>query len=118
MTPITIELPWPPTANTYWRRHGSSYFISAKGIAYRRLTCVLAKEWFEHFIYDARLKVTVWAYPPDRRRRDLDNICKCLFDSLQKARVYDDDSQIDSLTIIRMPERLGKVCVTIEEIVT
>lgn len=116
MTSMTIELPWPPSANTYWRRNGGNYFISAKGIAYRNLTCVLAREWIEHFIYNVRLRVLVEAYPPDRRRRDLDNICKCLFDSLQKARVYDDDSQIDSLTILRMPDRLGKVVVTIEEI--
>lgn len=33
-------------------------------------------------------------YPPDLRIRDLDNIQKSLWDSLQKAGVYKNDSQI------------------------
>lgn len=41
------------------------------------------------------------AFPPDRRRRDLDNILKCTQDSLAHAGVYKDDSQIDLLTVRR-----------------
>ena len=37
------------------------------------------------------------AFPPDRRRRDLDNLQKPLLDALQHAGVYEDDSQIDLL---------------------
>jgi crossover junction endodeoxyribonuclease RusA len=37
------------------------------------------------------------AFPPDRRRRDLDNIQKALLDSLEHAGVYADDNQIDLL---------------------
>lgn len=37
------------------------------------------------------------AFPPDRRRRDLDNLQKPVLDVLQHAGVYEDDSQIDLL---------------------
>ena len=63
-----------------------------------------------------RLRVEIEAFPPDKRRRDLDNIFKVLLDSLQHAEVYVDDSQIDYLCVQRMPERLGKVLVHIREI--
>lgn len=39
--------------------------------------------------------------PPDRRRRDLDNALKGTLDALEKAGVYNDDGQIDKLSIER-----------------
>jgi crossover junction endodeoxyribonuclease RusA len=37
------------------------------------------------------------AFPPDRRRRDLDNLQKPVLDALEHAGIYEDDSQIDLL---------------------
>lgn len=37
------------------------------------------------------------AFPPDRRRRDLDNLQKPTLDAMQHAGVYEDDSQVDLL---------------------
>lgn len=48
-----------------------------------------------------RVRVEVLAYPPDRRRRDLDNLLKPLLDSLVHAGVVKDDSLIDDLRIVR-----------------
>lgn len=50
---------------------------------------------------EKRLSLTINAYPPDKRKRDLDNICKASIDSMQYARVFEDDNQIDMLTVIR-----------------
>jgi Holliday junction resolvase RusA-like endonuclease len=36
-----------------------------------------------------------------RRRRDIDNLLKCTLDSLEHARVFADDSQVDELYIER-----------------
>lgn len=94
-------LPWPPSANTYWRRNGNRYFISSKGIAYRHATIATCSSFVGIFSKEDRLSLTIIAYPPDRRRRDIDNILKCLCDSLQNADVYDDDSQIDIIHIER-----------------
>lgn len=116
MTAITVDLPWPPTANHYWKRNGNTYFISKDGLYYRLTTSTTCFNYKGFFTSKERLKVTIMAFPPDRRRRDLDNLCKCLLDSLQKAGVYADDSQIDYLLLVRQKDLLNKVSVTIEEI--
>ena len=82
-------------------------------MAYRRIVmdeCLTIKNKFSA---DKRIRMEVIAYPPDKRRRDLDNLGKSLLDSLQHAGLYQDDSQIDYLSFERMPEFLGKVVVYI-----
>lgn len=55
-----------------------------------------------------RLRVELSVTPPDNRRRDLDNLLKAVLDGLGFAGVYDDDSQIDELLVIRRPVRKGE----------
>ena len=40
-------------------------------------------------------------FPPDRRKRDLDNYLKALFDAITKSGFWVDDSQIDQLMVYR-----------------
>jgi crossover junction endodeoxyribonuclease RusA len=60
--------------------------------------------------------IVINVYPPDARKRDLDNLLKCLLDSLQTAKVYEDDSQIDYLLIKREKQKLAKLEINIESI--
>ncbi len=113
---FVVTLPWPPSINHYYLRMRSGIIISKKGISYRDLTFFTCRSIDESFINNERLSMLIYAYPPDKRRRDLDNPLKCLLDSLQKAKVYKDDAQIDELHIVRMPDILGKVIVYIKEI--
>ena len=54
------------------------------------------------------------AFPPDRRRRDLDNLPKAVQDSIAHAGVFEDDSQIDLLIVRRCePVKWGKAVVRI-----
>ena len=71
---IEITLPWPPTVNTYWRTFNGRVLISAKGREYRKAVAdqVLIQRAAKHIDY--AMKVTIAAYRPDRRRRDLDNL--------------------------------------------
>jgi crossover junction endodeoxyribonuclease RusA len=110
---MLIELPWPPSVNHYWRRQGNRYFVSAEGKAYRDELFYRCAPYRCLFKSDKRLNVTIDAYPPDKRRRDLDNLFKATLDSLQYAQVYADDSQIDVLTIKRNPLRENKIIVEI-----
>lgn len=113
---VKLILPWPPSVNTYWRRNGSRYFVSSKGIKYRDDVISLARsvKLESQFSKNDRLTVSIEAYPPDKRRRDLDNILKSLLDSLQHAGVYADDSQIDQLTIQRHTPLNSEVIVNIK----
>ncbi len=116
MPSISFILPWPPTINTYWRRRGSNYFIGQQGIKYRHLAVFECFKYKKLFSDSDKLHLDIIAYPPDRRRRDIDNILKCLLDSLQHAEVYKDDYQIDKIMIQRMSEIRNEVHITLSVI--
>ena len=64
---------------------------------------------------DCRLKVDILVFPPDNRRRDLDNVLKAVLDSLEDAKVFKDDSLIDDLRVRRMDTfKDGKIEIGIE----
>lgn len=64
-----------------------------------------------------RYELSIDAYPPDRRRRDLDNILKPLLDVLEEYGVFPNDEQVDILTIRRRgPKKPGYVTVRLSEI--
>ena len=96
---ICLTLPHPPSVNHYWRHVGNRVLISREGRAYREdvRAVVLAKYFtaWGQVLVTGRLRVSVDWYPPDKRRRDIDNIGKALFDAMGHAGIYEDDSQID-----------------------
>ena len=125
---LELELPWPPSVNpgSYWgfrvipnrKRNGPRYivqtYITERGEAYRAAVraCFAARPE----TMTGRVAVRVDAYPPDRRVRDLDNIGKAVFDALTYCAVWDDDSQIDEITIRRRAITPGgRLTVTITE---
>lgn len=113
---LTIELPWPPSINHYWRHTKNGHYISEEGKNYRQLVFFHCLKHKGKFTKDDRLSVHIQAHPPDRRKRDLDNVLKSLLDALQHAGIYNDDCQIDRLSISRKIPLNGKVGITIEAI--
>ena len=100
MEALRLTLPWPPSVNHYWRRVGNRTLVSKEGRRFRkRVLATLSARHIERMT--GTLAVRVVAHPPDRRRRDLDNIAKSLLDALEHGGVYEDDSQIDRLAIER-----------------
>ncbi len=117
MNPYRIELPWPPSVNTYWRNIGGRAIISKGGREYRRVAevAVLVAGGRRNLI--GALSVSILAYPPDRRRRDLDNTLKAPLDVLARCGVYEDDSQIARLLIERMAvSKPGRLVIEIVEL--
>jgi len=110
------RLPWPPSVNRYWRHVGSRVLISREGRAFREnVRALLGGGRYPPLA--GRIAATIDAFPPDRRRRDLDNIQKATLDALEKAGVYEDDSQIDLLLTRRRPVvKRGELIVSIYDL--
>ncbi|MFN3165590.1 MAG: RusA family crossover junction endodeoxyribonuclease [Phycisphaeraceae bacterium] len=99
-TAFEFDLPFPPSVNHYWRMWRGRMVISKRGRAYREsVRSAVGATGIEAFPIDGLLRVRIEAFPPDRRRRDLDNLLKAVGDSLEHAGVYRDDSQIVWLLI-------------------
>ena len=99
---MRIVLPWPPSINHYWRNYRGRIVISADGRAYRQTVSYrILEQGIPRDNLNCRLAVRIDAYPPDKRRRDLDNIQKALLDAIVAADVIEDDSLIDALSITR-----------------
>lgn len=97
---MKLTIPYPPSLNHYYRRVGSRTLISREGREYRRAICGLlacGNGRIRKPPAGGRIALAMDAFPPDLRRRDLDNLLKCTQDSLAQAGVYEDDSQIDLL---------------------
>jgi len=118
---IALTLPYPPSANAYWRhptkgKLAGRHLISEKGRAYRQavLAAVLEQRPGKAA---GRISVEVLAFAPDRRKRDTDNLLKALFDGITHAGVWADDSQIRRHTVEFDDEVLpgGQVIVFISE---
>lgn len=99
MIDLHLVLPYPPSINSYYgRTRTGQVYIKEKGRDYRKhlVETINSLETFSE-----RIQLEVLLFPPDRRRRDLDNILKCLLDALTHSKVYEDDSQIDVLIVKR-----------------
>ena len=106
---MVIELPFPPSVNSYWRNivmgGRPRTLISERGRQYRQAVIDICRGLAIRQTLVGPLVCTVDLYPPCRRRRDCDNFLKGLLDALTHARVYDDDSQIVDLRIRMHPKK-------------
>lgn len=76
-------------------------FISEEGKRYRRAVALIVRQQRLKLSLSGRLAIKVIAEPPDKRRRDLDNILKAPLDALTHAGVLMDDEQFDEINIVR-----------------
>lgn len=103
MKTIKLTLPYGPTVNHYW----------GQGRNGRRFLTTKAK-YFRHAVWEevvrvcpdvlnggpilvGSLRFTLLVYPPDRRKRDLDNLIKPIWDALEHAGVFENDCQIKEM---------------------
>jgi len=110
-----FHLPWPPSVNTYYRAIGGRNILSKNGREYPK-KCKIAIGFYPHEPLAGRLVVLIDLFPPDRRKRDIDNHVKAILDALTKCRIWKDDSQIDVLLVNRREVvKAGKAIVTVKE---
>lgn len=114
---MILDLPYPPSVNTYYRNFRGYMVLSAKGREYKAKVADYVAEYKIPKLGSKKLRVSMILRPRDRRKTDIDNRIKAVLDSLQDAGVFDDDFQVDELSIVRgEPIKNGKLLVIIEEI--
>lgn len=131
--PVTLDLPWPPSINSYFMEYamppaGKLIMHRIKNNGFeglhawlRQNTRVMKRVGDKGHQYRADVQEYVLRnrlnkgfreplvmgldfYPPDRRERDLDNLYKPLTDALEHACVFLNDCQIKSHVTIMHEE--------------
>lgn len=106
---LKLTLPYPPTANTTWRLGNGRAYISPKTKDFRAKVKIAAYEALgaDWVPISAPICLRVFAFRPDKRKRDLDNILKGLLDALKLADVIQDDVWVYRLEVERKEQVKG-----------
>jgi crossover junction endodeoxyribonuclease RusA len=119
---FTLDLTYPPSINSYYEKgnfiKGKDRRVGVAGSAFRAEVLRFKLQNLKNpRTLTCRLSMEVELWAPDRRKRDIDNPLKCLFDALEYARLIENDEQIDVLVMYkRGVEAPGKTIVTLREI--
>ena len=110
-----ITLPWPPTVNHYYTVARGRKILSKRGREYKILSSVeMLRQKISRYQDKGPYCISINAHPPDKRRRDLDNLLKPILDALVDYGAIEDDSQVDDLRIQRFnPVNGGRIEVLI-----
>lgn len=103
---MKLILPFPPSVNTYWRAPNKGplkgrHLISAAGRKYQSAACAAVLDQLRRLPKPSTelAAVEILLFPPDARRRDIDNYNKALLDSLTHAGVWEDDRQVKRMLV-------------------
>lgn len=141
MSQITISLPYPVSANVYWRTRVAGKiamtYVSNEAKKYKAQVLALARAAGVRTPIKGRVQIEIWLYPnrpQDWKKRqrdhdaawddtvrslDLDNCHKVLFDALKNI-AFEDDAWVRRINSQRMaPDEHGpRVVVRITKIET
>ncbi|ULR41384.1 RusA family crossover junction endodeoxyribonuclease [Thermus sp. NEB1569] len=108
---MRATLPWPPSVNHYWAARDNARYLSPRARAWRDEAAWRLREARNgKGRISQEVALFLFAYPPDRRKRDLDNILKAVLDALVHGGVLKDDHQVAEIHLIRRrPEPGGRV---------
>ena len=120
---LTIELPFPVTANAYWMIAGRKLIKTKRARAYIREVVLY---WLNvkqlgatAFGEDETLAMSIAIHYPTRKGPDcdVDNLLKVLIDAMETAGIYQNDNQIRFIQISREEAKdktIGSVRVNIK----
>jgi crossover junction endodeoxyribonuclease RusA len=110
----TFLLPFPPSVNNLFSHNKSTgkRFISENYKSWRTEAGWALKAQNPQKT-TGRVRVTIIAVRPDKRKRDIDNITKAINDLLVSFEVIEDDCLIDYQTVAWSSSNLSGVSVTV-----
>lgn len=104
----------PPSVNNYWLDSGKGRKRLSKRA--RHFTAVM-KRFINPCRYEGLVSLSVQFAPPNKRKRDMDNILKPILDSLMKCGLILDDEQAYELVVKRLPiQKNGKLVISVKKI--
>lgn len=88
---IVLSLPLPPSANRLWRTgRGKIYRSDIYNSWLGEVVWIIVRQSQSKRVTGS-YKLTILATPPDKRKRDLDNLLKAASDALVKSGIIDGD---------------------------
>ena len=103
---MKLTLPFPPSVNSYWRAPSKGplkgrHLVSETGRKFQQAARAAIIEQLRAVPRPSSdlAEVHIVLYPPDERRRDIDNYNKALFDALTLTGVWEDDSQVKRMLV-------------------
>jgi len=110
-----LELSYPPSINHYFSYYQGRPVLSKDARSYRHhVRRIAIAKGIKPLMGPLHIHIDI--FPPDKRRRDIDNCFKSVLDALQHAGVFWDDSQIIVLHAVKYPAaKDGCVVVKIHE---
>ena len=116
---LVLSLPLPPSVNSYRTVYRGMMRLSKEGRAFKAAVSDYVVEYRVPKLGDSKLRVSMVLFPRDKRKIDIDNRIKAVLDALQDAGVFNDDFQVDELSIVRGKTiKGGAIRVLIEQIET
>ena len=101
-----FALPFPPTVNSYYgttcvggAKKIPHIYIKEHGRIYREAVIKIIRDKNLELRANVPLSVSITLTPPDNRKHDIDNVLKCLFDSLTHANFWADDMYVRKLSM-------------------
>jgi len=91
-----------PKSNRYVRRRDGRVFRPARVLHWEARALWEIKNQYEGEVIDYPLSVEVFFFLPDRRKRDIDNMLKSLWDVLEKAGVFKNDDLIHETKTVKV----------------
>lgn len=112
---LTLRLPWPPSVNRIWMRSKrGGVYLNPKAKAFK---AEVARAVGKVNTIAGRVRLSVWMHAPDAKKIDVDNRLKMTIDSLQTAKVFHNDEQVDEIHAYRCGiAKPGYVTVRIREL--
>ena len=103
MSEYVLALPFPPSVNNYYgvtcNGRIPHKYVKERGRKYREAVIHIVKQKDLELRANIPLSVHITVTPPDNRIHDIDNILKCLFDSLSEANFWEDDKYVRKLSM-------------------